>query len=147
MTLDATRKRMNHFLRESTRDFGRRFIFLDKSRYDINPPITALGCTLWTEIAPEEAKAAALRLMDMQENRGIVDWDVTFHLHEHHMDLDWLNQQVDQVAREDPKREILVLTHHSPTIHAQANNATHQGSDVNTAFRTDLSSQTCWTSN
>jgi predicted phosphodiesterase len=146
IALAAARSRMSSFARESTREFGDRFIFLDRGRYDINPRITVLGCTLWSEIAPEEVKAAALRLTDMQEIKGIANWDVYSHLQEYHLDLNWLNQEVDQISREDPNREILILTHHSPTTHIQANNPTHEGSGINSAFRTDLSSQPCWKS-
>jgi len=146
ITLAMARERLRSFSEELRQDFGERFIFLDRSRYDLNNHITILGCTLWSHIDTNEARSAAIRLTDMQEGRGIIDWDVQSHLQEHELDLQWLNDQVDLISREEPQREILILTHHSPTVHPLANDIRHRDSDINSAFRTDLSLQPCWCS-
>jgi hypothetical protein len=85
-------------------------------------------------------------LTDFNRNRGIQNWDVDSYCEEHKKDLEWLNQEIAKIEREDPERKIIVLTSHSPTIDPRANDPRHRYSDVSSEFVSDLSAEKCWTS-
>jgi hypothetical protein len=63
----------------------------------------------------------------------------------HESDLEWLNAQVSKMAREEPERKIAIFTHHSPSVDSRCTDPKYDGSDVSTAFATDLSREECWT--
>ncbi len=46
MSLESARVSVQAFSTSMTSLYGERFIFLDRKRYDINPNLTVLGCTL-----------------------------------------------------------------------------------------------------
>ncbi|KAF2104976.1 hypothetical protein NA57DRAFT_71172 [Rhizodiscina lignyota] len=146
LTMNAARQAVEDFASRMTRMYGGRFFFLHRTRHDINRTITILGCTLWTEVLPMQAVEAQRRLTDFNETRGIRDWTLSDHLDEHHQDVAWLNEQVSKIANEEPERQIIILTHHSPTVDARANDSVHVSSSIKSAFVTDLSSQHCWMS-
>jgi hypothetical protein len=123
-----------------------RFHFLHRTRIDLSPTLTLLGCTLWTRIPPPSIPACASLLTDFSDRNGIWDRSIEQHNLDHSTDLSWLNSTVAQIAATEPEREIVVLTHHSPTIDPRANSARHRGSSTNCGFRTDLSGEMCWTS-
>ncbi len=50
------------------------------------------------------------------------------------------------LAHEAPHRRIAILTHHSPCITANAIDPEHATGPLASAFATDLSAETCWTS-
>jgi hypothetical protein len=125
---------------------SRRFIFLDRQRYDVNLSVTVLGCTLWTRIQPEQMPAVCKILTDFHPNNGISEWGPYEHLQEHQKDLEWLNTEVARIEKEEPEREIVILTHHCPTQDTRANNPRHARSNVSSGFVTDLSQERCWTS-
>jgi hypothetical protein len=123
-----------------------RFHFLHRTRIDLSPHLTLLGCTLWTRIPPPSIPSCASLLTDFSDRNGIWDRSIEQHNLDHSTDLSWLNSTVTQIAATEPEREIVVLTHHSPTIDPRANSARHRGSSTNCGFRTDLSGEVCWTS-
>jgi hypothetical protein len=139
-------QKMEAFVAKMKLDYGDRLIFMNRRRFDVGKKISVLGCTLWSNILIEQRGACGLRLTDFSRNNGIQNWDVDSHRDEHQRDLEWLNQEVGKIEKEDPERQIVVLTHHSPTIDPRANDPKHQGSDVNSGFVTDLSAEKCWTS-
>jgi hypothetical protein len=79
---DFARERMAKFVRNAARlrenDFSvGKFVFLDQTRYDLNDEITVLGCTLFSNVRPEQAAAVQSRLVDF---RDILRWDVGDHV-------------------------------------------------------------------
>lgn len=122
-----------------------RFVFLNQTRFDLTDRVTVLGCTLFSNISSEQRESVSLFCSDFSE---IEDWTVDAHNTAHQSDLNWLNEQVKLIARQEPHRKIVVFTHHSPTILEVANDIKH-AEDVNgvrSAFVTDLSDQVCWKS-
>ncbi|KAF1992616.1 hypothetical protein K402DRAFT_10402 [Aulographum hederae CBS 113979] len=145
-TLSLAKQQMRAFEKKMSWLYGNRFIFLDRTRHNISATITVLGCTLWSHIIPEEAAELAQRLTDYNELRGIRDWGIEDHNAEHREDLDWLNSEVTKIQSEEPHRQIIILTHHSPTNDKRANSPRHIGSSINSGFVTDLSKEPCWKS-
>jgi hypothetical protein len=145
LTLQAAKARMRAFqdrmeLLRSRSTIGR-FVFLDQTRYDISNSLTILGCTLFSHIIPRQEKAVAERLVDFKD---ILHWTVQDHNLAHRSDLDWLNSQVLKLAREEPRRHIVIFTHHSPCTDQRAMDVRHKDSDVTSAFVTDLQMEECW---
>ena len=122
-----------------------KFVFLDQTRYDLTPSITILGCTLYSAISPDQASSARLFITDFER---IHEWNIDAHNAAHASDLVWLNDQVNNITSHEANRRIVILTHSSPTIQAEANDSRHlkDNSGVRTAFMTDLSREPCWTS-
>lgn len=146
ISLEVARKTMRSFEDRVSRNYGRRFFFLDRTRHDINDKVTVLGCTLWSRITHEQARDVWSALTDFNSNRGIRDWDVLTHREEHQKDLDWLNEEVAKIESDEQERHIIILTHHSPTLDEKINDPRHKGSKVQSGFVTDLSKEVCWMS-
>lgn len=123
-----------------------RFTFLHRRRVDLSDTLTILGCTLWTHIPPSSSHACATLLTDFDETNGIWERSVEQHNSDHALDLAFLNDAVAQITTSEPQRDIVILTHHSPTIDGRANHPRHDRSSTNDGFRTDLSGQVCWIS-
>lgn len=119
-----------------------RFIFLDQDRYDLTEHLTILGCTLFSRVHSDQLKEVAERLSDFKYIQG---WTVDDHRQAHVSDLAWLNAQVAAIGKEEPRRQIVILTHHSPCIAEAASNPLHRDSPVTTGFASDLSQELCWT--
>jgi hypothetical protein len=148
MILSNARQRLRGFASRIAEEYpgSPRFIFLDRQRYDINSWVTVLGCTLWTRLLPEQMSAVGKVLTDFHPTNGICEWGPYEHLQEHQKDLEWLNTEVARIEKEEPERQIAILTHHSPTADPRANNPHHAGSNVSSGFVTDLSQERCWAS-
>jgi hypothetical protein len=123
---------------------GGRFKLLCRDRYDIGD-ITILGCTLWSNIDPFQASEIAGRSTDLHKEYGIRDWSLERHQDEHRKDLAWLNDQVRSLQNE-PHRQVIIATHHSPTIDPRATDPKHRGDAMSSDLATDLSTELCWTS-
>lgn len=121
------------------------FILLNRKRFDLSDTVTILGCTLFSLVADSQRSTVSLFVSDFS---NISDWTVDAHNVAHRADLEWLNHEVDAISRDSPDRMIVIFTHYSPTSLPEANNPEHQKDDrgVKTAFVTDLSRETCWTS-
>jgi hypothetical protein len=139
-------QKLRDFETEATANYGGRFILLNRNRYDLDSSTIILGCTLWTAILPAQATEAALRLTDFNEHRGIRNWTISDHLEQHRLDVEWLDSQVREIRENEPHRQIVVLTHHSPTLDLRATDPRHRGSVLSSGFATDLSGNLCWTS-
>ncbi|KAH3971999.1 hypothetical protein HBH51_106900 [Parastagonospora nodorum] len=120
-----------------------RFTFMNRRRIDISATLTILGCTLWTHIPPSSSLACANSLTDFNEEKGIWARSVEQHNIDHATDLSWLNATIASIPLD---RQVIVLTHHSPTIDPRANHPRHGGSSTNAGFRSDLSAEECWRS-
>ncbi|KUI66953.1 hypothetical protein VM1G_02195 [Cytospora mali] len=135
----AFEARMNYLRASST--LGR-FHFLDQGRWDVNDSLTVLGCTLFSNISPEQAFDVGRRLGDF---RKIADWAVEDHIAAHQSDLKWLNDQVITISDTEPGRRIAVFSHYSPTLDKRAIESRHTNSTVTSGFASDLSQEECWT--
>jgi hypothetical protein len=145
----AARNRLREFQlaidNERTKDAEKslgRFIFLERTRFDISPTVTILGCTLFSHIQPPQRDYVSFGLNDFYH---ITDWTVDDHNHEHAADVAWLNEQVHHLMTTEPERKIVVLTHYSPTIDQRSISPAHTKSNISSGFMTDLSSTGCWT--
>lgn len=122
-----------------------RFVFLNRTRYDVDDQTTILGCTLFSDISQDQAATISLFVSDFSNIPG---WTVERHNTSHRQDIDWLNHQVDTISRNEPQRRIVILTHYSPSASLIANDPEHleDSRGVLSAFVTDLSAERCWTS-
>jgi predicted phosphodiesterase len=145
-TLENAVNRMRYFEEIVRQDYGGRFRLLFRDRYDLNDKITILGCTLWSNIQPDQAAEVGSRMTDYNEERGIRDWTPERSCKEHARDLAWLNAQVERIQSSEPHRSIFIATHHCPTIDARATDPRHAASSMNSGFVSDLSKELCWTS-
>jgi len=111
------------------------FVFLDQTRYDVDDNVTILGCTLYSNVIPEQYQDVRLSLNDFYE---IKDWSVEKHNAAHESDVKWLREQLAQLHDKEPERRVMILTHHSPTLVPEANDPRHRNSPLTSAFCTDL---------
>jgi hypothetical protein len=143
---DAAKQRFREFAdrmeRLRTQSTIGRFIFLDQTRHDVSNSLTVLGCTLFSRVTQEQSAAVASRLIDFSQ---IQNWTVGDHVDAHVSDLQWLNAQVSEISRTEPHRQIVIFTHHSPTMGRRAVDERHGDSPVTSGFATDLSGEECWT--
>ncbi|TGJ86215.1 hypothetical protein E0Z10_g2515 [Xylaria hypoxylon] len=145
-TLPDAVARLRAFEKEARYQYGGRFIFLNRDRFDVDANTTILGCTLWSDVLPQQATEVNALLTDFNETKGIRDWTLESHMEEHRKDRDWLNSQVRTLEETEPQRQIIIATHHSPTLDPRAVEPAHQSSSVSSAFATDMSKDLCWTS-
>ena len=144
LSMEFTKKRVQTFSAKVDKRQGLgKFVFLDQTRYDLDEQFTILGCTLFSRVTAEQARAVATRMVDFKD---ILHWDVSEHVDAHLEDVAWLNQQVTHISANEPQRRIVIFTHHSPTMDPRANNPRYKGSDVSSGFVTDLSGEDCWKS-
>ncbi|POR37722.1 Ser/Thr protein phosphatase [Tolypocladium paradoxum] len=140
----AVEERRRREAEESGSPEAGQFVFLNRRRFDISDSVTVLGCTLFSNIAEAQMGTAALFVSDFS---NIADWTVDKHNAAHREDLGWLNSQVEAISLTEPHRQIVVLTHYSPTAHPEANSPEHleDSRNVQSAFVTDLAREPCWT--
>lgn len=117
------------------------FVFLDQTRFDLSDDTTILGCTLFSNILPEQEEQVSFGLNDFYD---IKDWTVSDHTSAHRSDISWLNTQVTSISQLEPHRKIFIFTHHSPTISSLASDAAHTGSKMTSGFSSDLREEICW---
>jgi hypothetical protein len=117
-------------------------MFLNRTRYDVSPRLTILGCTLWSALDPKNLDVLSLGLNDFRriENFNPKSFDAL-----HRGDLAWLNATVAEIDSTEPDREIVVLTHHAPTL-AGTGHPKFEGHPTSSAFATELTGEVMWTS-
>ncbi|KAI9038699.1 Ser/Thr protein phosphatase superfamily [Aspergillus affinis] len=120
--------------------FGQ-FVFLNQTRYDVSPDVTVLGCTFYSRVTPKQKKYVGFGLNDFFH---IQDWTVKKHSARHEADRAWLNAQVARIAAREPHRSIVIFTHHSPSVVADAVDPLHANSVVLSGSATDMSGEECW---
>ncbi|KZM19022.1 uncharacterized protein EKO05_0010350 [Ascochyta rabiei] len=146
MTVENAVKKMEQWEEMLNKEFGQRFYFLNRRRVDLDAQTTILGCILWTCVPDEHAQEVARTLNDLSDENGIWDRSLDDHNADHKRDLMWLNEQVESIE-EEPHREVVILTHHSPTTDPRANDRRFPPErSLNSGFRTDLRKEACWTS-
>jgi hypothetical protein len=130
---------------EQARDAGHgKFIFLDQSRYNLSSSVTVLGCTLFSTITDEQKDHVSFGLNDFYH---IEDWTVEEHIQQHESDLRWLNSEVEKIMAEEPQRQVIILTHYSPTHDNRSIYPKHAKSNISSVFMSDLSQEICFSSN
>lgn len=130
--------------RQYHRDIGR-FVFLDRTRFDIDDTVTILGCTLYSRIAANRRGTVTKFVSDFSD---IQDWTIDGHNTAHRTDLAWLNSRVVNIARDEPHRFLVVLTHFCPTTHPDAleEGSSEEAIQIQSANLTNLDDQFCWNS-
>ena len=96
---------------------------------------------MFSRVSYDQARTVADRFVDFKD---LIDWDVGNHNDFHEADVDWLNDQVENVTRETSDRKIIVFTQYSPSIDQRTKKPKYPKSTVDSGFITDLSSQMCW---
>lgn len=145
-TLPHAVARLRAFEKEAKYEYGGRFVFLNRDRFDLDANTTIFGCTLWSDVLPQQAAEVNALVTDFDESKGIHAWTLKNHAQEHRKDRDWLNSQVQALQETEPQRQIIIATHHSPTVDPRAVEPAHQSSSTSSAFATDMSKDICWTS-
>ncbi|KAI9658845.1 MAG: hypothetical protein M1831_003871 [Alyxoria varia] len=121
-------------------DMGK-FVFLNRTRYDISSSTTILGCTLFSKVLPQQFDSVSFGMNDFYY---IDNWTVEQHCEAHERDVAWLNEQVLDIANNEPDRKIVILTHYSPTVDPRSINPAHRESKISSGFSTDLRAEGCW---
>ena len=111
------------------------FVVLDQTRYDVTHQVTILGCTLYSNVLPEQREDVSVRLNDFYSIKG---WSVDDHNAAHRSDVEWLQRQLATISQNERSRRVMVLTHHSPTLVSEAHDPRHRASRITSAFATDL---------
>jgi hypothetical protein len=118
------------------------FVFLNRGRFDLGRTVTILGCTLFSRISPSQQRTVSIFVSDFS---NIAEWTVEKHNTAHQKDLAWLNDEVENIARNEPDRSIVIFTHYSPTNLPEANDPDYidDPKDVQSAFLTNLENGAC----
>lgn len=117
-----------------------KFILLDRNTYQVpNTSVAIVGCSLFSEVPPENAMDVEMGLNDFFQTHG---WEVSAHNEAHKRDLAWLNAEVNKLQVET----IMIVSHWSPSRDARASQPQHAGSKITAAFSTDLSKEPCFSS-
>ncbi|KAK7229510.1 hypothetical protein V2G26_001680 [Clonostachys chloroleuca] len=74
--------------------------------------LTILGCTLWSALTDGSREMVQLAVSDFKHIR---DWTAQRHHDTHLEEAAWLRGEVERVAGEEEKRQVLVVTHHAPS--------------------------------
>ncbi|MCJ1230842.1 hypothetical protein MMC12_007516, partial [Toensbergia leucococca] len=111
-----------------------RLTILNRQRVDISEEVTLLGCTLHSHILPEARAIVEAKISDF---RKISDWTVDEHNKEHLLDLDWLRSEVASIEENEPKRRVIIATHHAPS-YANTTNPAFEQSPWGSAFCTSI---------
>lgn len=83
-------------------------VLLDKTRHDISPTTTILGCTLFSHVVHGQEESVSFGLNDFYH---IDNWSVESHQEAHRSDLDWLNHEIASLSTLEPHRKVVVTVH------------------------------------
>lgn len=108
-----------------------RLVVLHRQRYDVPGCYTTiLGCTLWSKVPFEAREIVESKVKDFQK---IDDWTVDNHNATHDSELAWLLKEIQSIRQENetaraqaPKRTILVVTHHAPSLRGTSSQKTRR---------------------
>ncbi|PNS16344.1 hypothetical protein CAC42_6451 [Sphaceloma murrayae] len=116
-------------------DLNDKVLLLHRRRWDDpNSDVTILGCTLWSNIPPASRAMVEYKINDFREIDG---WTAEEHTRVHEEEVTWLREQSRAISRTEPKRRVLIVTHHAPRMQ-NTSAPQHTGSAWNCAFATDL---------
>jgi len=141
-TLDESHKRLSDYaaMRHEPGEGRGVFVYLYRTRYDLSPTLTLLGCTLWSALDPQHVQAIASFSPDFKYTKSFSasDYDRA-----HQTDLAWLEESIISLRTNDPERQIVVFTHHSPTD-ADTQDPKFKGGIAGSAFATELTEREWW---
>ncbi|KDQ12100.1 hypothetical protein BOTBODRAFT_424301 [Botryobasidium botryosum FD-172 SS1] len=116
------------------------FIYLNRSRHDLTPTLTILGCTLWSSLNPEDLDILSWSLTDFKR---IEAFTPALYADNHDRDISWLCKAVESIRENEPQRRVLIFTHHAPTVKGTGD-PKYEGGPANSAFATELTGRRCW---
>ncbi|KIJ33042.1 hypothetical protein M422DRAFT_52599 [Sphaerobolus stellatus SS14] len=117
------------------------FIFMHRTRYDVNSRVTILGCTLWSYIPTSHA--ADLMRADLNDFKRVQEWTPEDYRAAHITDVDWLNDTMRQIRENEPHRQVAIFTHHGPTTRGTLK-PEHENNELSCAFVTEMTLHPCW---
>ena len=125
-----------------------KLVLLYQKRFDVpNSSVTILGCTLWSKIPEHARHVVQMRVKDFEKIEG---WTVDDHNSAYKSDITWLKGQITDIQEENeatakgrPERNILVVTHHAPSVQETAS-PNHVNNPWSSAFATDLLTGEDW---
>ncbi|KIY43830.1 Ser/Thr protein phosphatase superfamily protein [Fistulina hepatica ATCC 64428] len=137
-TIDASVARFSAFEKTVASDpsLGE-FIFLNRTRYNMSPTLTILGCTLWSHLNPDDKDILSWSLTDFKRIRSF-DMDIYEKLHR--QDITWLHETLGSIRESEPERKVVVFTHHAPTVEGTGD-PKYLGGLTNSAFATELATK------
>lgn len=118
-----------------------RLVLLHQARWDSpSSETTILGCTLWSSISDDARDAVRAKVGDYKH---IAEWTVDEHNSAHEQDLAWLQQEVASIAKEAQQRQLVIATHHAPSLQ-DTSHPQHVANPWTCSFATDLISTHNW---
>ena len=118
------------------------YVLLDRDEYHLPEyGVTVLGCTLFSHVPEASLQDISLGLNDFFR---IDSWTVEQHVSAHKRELAWLNSRVSALSQDHPDRNIIIFTHHSPTVDTRTINPRTAGNKISSGFATDLRGEECW---
>lgn len=127
---------------EETDNSRGRFIFLNRTRYDVSDTLTILGCTLWSALEPDPSKREYLAL-GLNDFKRIENFDPDRFVAAHRKDLEWLSTSIMDIRQKEPGKRIVIFTHHAPTIEDTMDPKYYNGPSLS-AFATELTETEWW---
>lgn len=128
---------------ETEQQASGKFVLLDRTRYDLSPRVSILGCTLFSDVTAAQKDFVSFSLNDFYH---IENWMVEEHVQKYESELRWLNAEIQRLLEEEPDRKIIIMSHYSPTVDARSINPKHGSSNISSGFMTDLSGEICFSS-
>jgi uncharacterized membrane protein YgcG len=139
----AIRATMRTMCEELTAEFdGLTTVYLlDQDVVDLpDTSVRVIGCTLWSHVGPASEEAvggglsdyASIRVVEGGAKRRITVADTN---HWHASQLAWLQAAIGEA--EAAGRQVVVMTHHAPSMHGTGAPA-HVGSSISSGFATAL---------
>ncbi|KAF3041346.1 hypothetical protein E8E12_007709 [Didymella heteroderae] len=105
MTLESALEKVNSWEAMLNKEFGPRFHVMNRTRIDISPTLTLLGCTLWSHVPPAHQQEVGAALKDVDAKHGIWNRSALDHNADHAVDLSWLNKSITIIENDEPERE------------------------------------------
>ncbi|KAG8887802.1 hypothetical protein FRB98_008984 [Tulasnella sp. 332] len=119
---------------------GGEFIFLHRKRFDVSPKLAILGCTLWSDLNPDDRDILSWSVTDFKR---IKDFTFESFVELHRTDLEWLESEVAYIRSTRPEMEVAIFTHHAPTMDGTAD-PKYAGGPTTSAFATELTKNGIW---
>ncbi|KAF8335291.1 Ser/Thr protein phosphatase superfamily protein [Cantharellus anzutake] len=118
------------------------FVLMNRRSYSPGPETNTiiLGCTLWSALNPADLEFLIWGLNDFRAIKGM-NPEVFCKLHEE--EISWLRSKIERIKIDFPEKDIVVLTHHAPTVDGTAN-PKYKGGPTNSAFATELTGEGFW---
>jgi hypothetical protein len=68
----------------------------------------------------------------------------TSYITAHKADVEWLIHTIESIRKNEPSRQLIVLTHHAPTIKGAGNDSAPRFSEHHLALAVELRGTPCW---